>query len=323
MIIIDAHNDTFDRRLGRAETFDLTVDMPHLDTDLARLKAGGVTAQFHQVGMHTLVYALKLLDAARRMCTDYPQHFRWVSTAADIEQAQAEGQVGIVGQLESCTCLEGELSTLRMFRRLGVIVAGVTHGEAPDHGLQADKSPWGSCTLADREAARRIFQGLTPFGREAIPEINRLRMIVDLAHANDAAFWQVLEFSETPPIFSHGNAFAQCPNWRNLTDEQITALAEKGGVMGVAFYRRFIDPDEATVERLVDHVEHIVNLVGIEHVGIGADWDGLGDDEVAIPKDPAHLHELPEAMERRGFNRAEIAAFMGLNWLRMIREVVG
>ena len=323
MVIIDAHNDTLERRLDRGDTLDLTVDTPHLDTDLARLKAGGVTAQFQQVGIESLVKGLQLLDAAHTLCATYPQHFRWISTISDFEEAHSRGQVGLVGQMESCSCLGGKLFLLRTMRRLGVTVAGLTHGEAPAHGLQAEPSPTGPCTADERETARREGRGLTPLGREAIAELSRLRMLVDLAHCNDSAFYEALELSAATPIFSHGNAFAQCPQWRNLTDDQIRALAQRGGVMGVACYRRFIDPQRPSVARLVDHIEHIVGLVGIGHVGLGADWDGLGEGEVAIPKDPAHLGEITDEMGRRGFAEGEIAAFLGGNWLRVYGEVVG
>ena len=323
MIIIDAHNDTLERRLGRGDTLDLTVDMPPLDTDLARLKAGGITAQFQQVGIESLVKGLQLLDAAHTLCTTYPQHFRWISTVSDIVEAHSSGQVGLVGQMESCSCLGGELFLLRTMRRLGVTVAGLTHGEAPEHGLQAEVSPKGPCTAEERETARREGRRLTSLGREAIAELNHLRMLVDLAHCNDSAFYEALELSATTPIFSHGNAFAQCPQWRNLTDDQIRALAQRGGVMGVACYRRFIDAERPSVARLVDHIEHIVGLVGIEHVGLGADWDGLGEAHVAIPQDPAHLGEIVAEMELRGFEAGEIAAFLGGNWMRVYGEVVG
>jgi len=148
-------------------------------------------------------------------------------------------------------------------------------------------------------------------------------IVVDTAHANDRTFYEALEASRKPCIFSHGGVFALCPHWRGLTDDQIRALAERGGVMGVAFYRKFIHPDDPTLERLIDQVEHVVSLVGPDHIGFGSDFDGLPEGSVPIPAHMGVLHEFTEGLIGRGFEEETILKILGGNFLRVIEEVCG
>lgn len=320
-IIIDAHNDTLVERLAAGEDLDLTPIDERYDFDVTRALRGGMTCSFFMAGSSGLDRAMALFDAMWWLAETHPDLLRFATCAADIERAKAEGTHAMVAQLESCSCLNQSLATLRNLHRLGLRVANLTHGEGGEGTTQQTKSPFEFCTPADREEARR-GPGLTDFGRAVIAECNRLGIVVDLAHSSDAAFYEALELCSTPPIFSHGGVFAQSPHWRGLTDDQLRAFAAVGGVMGVAFHPRFIDPEAPTLERLIDSVEYVINLVGPEHIGFGADFDGMGSLE-PIPPSADRVPDFTEALVRRGFDDETVLAVLGGNFLRVLRDVAG
>jgi membrane dipeptidase len=321
-VVIDGHNDSLCRRLDRGDALDLTPAAPGYHVDLPRLREGGMTALLSYCGSTDLARALHLTEATHRMVAAHPAEWRLVLRAADIPAAKAAGQVAIVLQLESLTCCMGRVPVLQGLYRLGVRVGNITHGEAPEHGCQGEKSLFDYCTAEDRERMRREMKGLTAFGREAIAEMNALGMVVDLAHSNDAAFYEALELTATPPIFSHGGVFSLCPHSRGLTDDQIRALAAKGGVHGVACYAKFIAQEHATLGKLLDQIEHSISLVGPDHVGIGADYDGIGDEGVAIPAHVGLLGEITEGMVARGWGDEIILKVLGANFVRVFEQVL-
>jgi membrane dipeptidase len=323
-LIIDGHNDSLIEHRARKESMDLTRDWPSYQVDLHRMKAGGLTAVNSMVGDIDLVQGLELWSGMYENLEKHPGDFLLVKAPGDILRAKAEGKVGLIGQLESCSLLHNSLQVLHVMHKLGVRVAGLSHGEGcGENALQGAKSPFGYCTAADRERERKETPGLTAFGRAVVPELNRLGIVVDLAHANDAAFYEAIELSKRPVEFSHGAVFAMAPHWRNLTDDQLKALAGNGGVIGIAPYPNFIDqdPKKQTLQRFVDHIEYVCELVGDDHIGFGADYDGMGPDTVAIIPSHADIPQLTQAMLDRGFSEKTILKFWGGNFLRVMKEV--
>jgi len=173
----------------------------------------------------------------------------------------------------------------------------------------------------------RTKGGLTPFGEAVVRELNRLGMIIDLSHTNDEGFWDVLEVSDAPVICSHSNSRSVCSHPRNLTDDQIKALAAKGGVIGPMCV--FIGPgpdyrdqtswsvDDPRFQRWLDHVDHVIGLVGPDHVGWGSDG------YMTMMGSPAELPKITEGLLRRGHSEADVRKFWGENYLGVFREVVG
>ncbi len=319
-IIIDGHNDTLILRQSRGESLDITERDERYHLDIPRAIEGGLTCSFHMVGDNDCQQAMTLIDAALRLAEEHPDEVIFATTAGEIEQAHAEGKYAIVGQLEGCTFMGGNTAGLRNMHRLGVRVVGLTHGSGGPGTTQHEKSPFDFAEPSARADSRAV-PGLTDFGREVVRECNRLGMIVDLAHSSDAAFYDTIELSEAPVVFSHGAVYAQCPHWRGLTDEQIEALAENGGVMGVAFVPFFIDRDEPTMERLIDSIEHVIDLVGPDHVGIGADFDGMSEELTPIPARVELLPTLTEALVQRGLDDDTILKILGGNFLRVLAEI--
>ncbi|MBD3291374.1 MAG: hypothetical protein GF393_00510 [Armatimonadia bacterium] len=318
-IIIDAHNDTLIQRLADDRHLDMTERDERYHLDIPRAIEGGLTCAFFMVGSSDLDQALTLVDGTWRLAEEHADQFLYATSADEIERAKAEGKLAAIGQLESCTCLNGSLATLRNLYRLGVRVANLTHGEGGDGTTQLQPSIFDYTTPADREEAREL-PGLSDFGREVIDECNRLGMILDLAHASDATFYEAVELAELPPIFSHGTVFAQTPHWRGLTDDQIRLLGERGGVLGMAFHPLFIDRENPTMDRLIDHIQHVVDLVGPDHIGIGADYDGMGS-HTPIPSAVERIPEFTEALVQRGFDDKTILKVLGGNFMRILRQL--
>lgn len=325
-IIIDGHNDSLVEMRAKGDPMDFGRDESRrYHVDLARMRQAGLTAFNNYVGARELPVSLELWDAVHWHVETYPEEFTIARNAADIRRAKAEGKIAFIGQLESCACLHSSLRVLSLQHRLGLRVANLTHGEGQaehEHALQVDKSPFDYTDAAAREAARHEMKGLTDFGRDLIAACNELGIIIDTAHANDRTFYESLEVSTKPCIFSHGSVFTLCPHWRGLTDDQIRALAERGGVMGVAFYPKFIHREDPTLERLIDQVEHVIGLVGPDHIGFGSDFDGIGE-AIPIPAHVGLLKEFTEGLARRGFDEETILKVLGGNFLRVIEAVCG
>ncbi len=324
-VIIDGHNDSLIEHWARKEAYDLGLDWPAYQADLRRMKAGGLTAMNSMVGGAELVQGLDLWAGMYENAEKHPRDFLLVDKPEDILRAKREGKVALIGQLEGCPLLHNSLHLLQVMGRLGVRVAGLTHGEGGgEFDLQAAKSAFGYCTADERETARKAPAALTGFGREAVAECNRLGIVVDLAHANDAAFYEAVALSQKPVEFSHGAVFALTRHWRALTDDQLRALAANGGVIGIAVYPGFVaqDPAKQTLQTFLDHVEHVCELVGDDHVGFGSDYDGMGDLVPVLPS-YAEMSQLTQLMLDRGFPEETILKFWGGNFLRVMRQAAG
>ncbi len=324
-LIVDGHNDTPVERVHRGERpMDLKKRDPAYHMDIPRMREGGFDAGFFVVGNGPTANVRVTLEQTLASVERYPEDLMLVFSPQDVERARASGKIGILLTIEGAgRWLEGEMDILRLYYRLGVRCVGITHGEGGDAGayLQGSKSPFGPCTPDDRERERRNAIGLTDFGKAVLEESNRLGIITDLAHINDKAFYQVLELSSLPVTMTHTAVFSVCNHWRCLTDDQLRALAASGGVMGIAFLPGFIDPENSSVDRMVDHICYVADLVGIDHVAIGSDYDGMGS-RTPVFGDVSKLVRLTRAMLSRGLSENEIRKIWGGNFLRLFRETL-
>ena len=323
---IDGHNDTPVERVARGERpMDLKPRDEAYHCDIPRMKEGGYTCGFFIVGNGPSADIRVTTEQILEQVEKYPEDLMLVKSSGDVEKAHETGKIGAMMSIEGAgRWLSGELDALRLFYRLGIRSVGITHGEGGDEPtfLQGTKSTFGPCTPADREDQRKNAKGLTDFGKAVLAESNRLSLITDLAHINDKAFYEVLELSSLPVTMSHTAVFSQCPHYRCLTDDQIKALSQVGGVMGIAFCPGFIDVEDATIDRIVDHIVHIRDLVGIETVGIGTDYDGMGQTIPVVP-DVTQLVELTRSMMARGLSEDEIRKVWGGNFLRLFKATIG
>lgn len=330
-LVIDTHNDSIVShiRRGNQSMFDAGARVPHessigylrgpvdraaqgMDVQLSfpKMRSGGIDCAFCAIDVtrarkNHLTYALDGFGFLLADMEAHPGQVVIARRAKDITDAKAAGKLSVVLAVENSDGVEGSLYVLRMLHEMGVRSLGLTH----------NTSSW----AADGNAEERSGGGLTTFGVALVKELNRLGMVVDVSHISERGFWDVVDIAERPILASHSNAKAVCDHPRNLTDEQIKALAETGGSIGVIYYADFVDATDPTVDRLVDHIDHIVQLVGPEHVGLGSDFDGGG----TLVKDAAAVPELTMKLAARGYDEADLRKILGENHLRTFAGATG
>jgi len=315
-LVVDTHCDTLmqfmpqgrrgppPRRLGERS------NRGHID--LPRLVEGGVDCQTFAIytGRQenepwALRTALRMVDIFDREC-EANEEIVPVRGYSEILDANRAGKVAALLSIEGAEPLMGDLGVLRVFHKLGVRMLSFT---------------WNWRTpFADGLAATRAESKLTDLGVEALREMERLGIVYDVSHLSDSCFWDVVDVKKGPFIASHSNCRAVCDHPRNLTDDMIKALAEHGGVMGMNFAPPFIDKEKTTVERLVDHIDHIVDLVGADHVGLGSDFDGIGSTPEGL-EDASKMPNITRELVRRGYSDDDIKKILGGNHLRVFKEV--
>lgn len=318
---VDAHYDGIILRQIRGDAMDLTSPDAVYHADLPRLRKGNFGALFVMVGDNHLVPSLRMIDAVRSMCEQRPKDYALCLNGADVRRAMRTGRLGLVMTIEGQVMFEESVELLRNWHRLGVRVASLTHGEGRFGGsryaLQADRSAFGYVTPAERDLIRRQTKGITPYARRALDLMAELNMPCDVSHTNDPAFWETLEYARGPLCYTHGNCYSLCPHARNLTDEMMKALAERGGVMALSFYRMFISQKEATLDRLVEHFLHALEIMGPDHVGLGSDYDGLPADQCPL-LEAESLGSLWDALARRGVSSATLRKIASENHIRLL-----
>ena len=319
-MVVDGHCDSLILRLMRGDPMDLAVNDPAYQVDLARLGQGGLDCLFTMVGDNDLAQSGTLIDGAYRMVEAHPSSFALCTTRADVVAARAEGRIALVLTIEGQAMFGENLRHLRNWYRLGVRVASITHGGGGRPELQWDTSHFGYVTPSERENLRRQSKGLTDYGRETLAEMARLGIAADLAHINDVAFWEAIEHAECPLCYTHGCCYALCPHSRGLTDEMMKALAARDGVMGIAFYRAFVDVEKPSLDRLCAHFIHALEIMGPDHVGIGSDFDGTPRLYRPILRDASELEFLFDALGQRGVEEQTLRKIAGENFMRMLPQ---
>ena len=294
-------------------------------TDIARLRVGMVGAQFwsvyvdmESVEVGAARVQLEQIDIARQFIREYPEVFELALTTSDVDRIFRSGKIGSVLGMEGGHVIENSLGALRAYFDLGARYMTLTHGGNTD---------WADSATDDPEHG-----GLTEFGREVVREMNRLGMLVDLSHVSTETMNDVLDVAEAPVIFSHSGAQGLTDHRRNVPDQVLQRLPENGGVVMVVFYPWHVsealrtydgpgDPPWATLSDVADHIEYVRDVAGIDHVGLGADYDGMEPDPPPIgledvSKYPALLTEL----SRRGWSEDALAKLAGRNVLRAWAE---
>jgi len=321
--VIDAHCDTL-LKVSQAGRGHFSTGLPGTHVDLPRLEEAGVTAQFFACYVEPQYLPHRALERALELVDHFYGEVEYaagrllpVTGHAGVLEAYGEGKVAGILSIEGGEVLQGDLAVLRALHRLGVRSLTLT---------------WNfRNALADGVAEARTGGGLTRFGVEVVREMGRLGMLVDVSHLSEAGFWHVLEEAPGAVVASHSNARSVCDHPRNLTDDQIRALAAKGGVMGLnlcpALLTREADkvgPDGrsvgATLADALDHVDHVVSLVGPEHLGLGMDYDGIVHTPVGL-EDVSKLPFLVSGMLERGHSPEIVRGILGGNLLGVMREV--
>ena len=324
-IIIDSHCDTLKCLFHefikpRDSIWDYRGDigmgtrssLGHID--VPRMIDGGITCQVFAVSStrsrtpaFPLRTAMLMIDRFYRECNAIPE-LDPVVTYDGIVEAKKHGKVAGLLSIEGADVIEGRIELLSVYHRLGIRMVGLVHSLRN--------------MLADGVADKRTGGGLSEFGVQAVEELDRLGMIIDVSHLNDEGFWDVLEHTGSPIIASHSNARAICGHPRNMSDKMIEALAENGGVMGMNFAPSFVHPVEASLKSLIDHIDHIVDLVGPDHVGLGSDFDGIPGTPKGL-EDVSKIPDITKELVKRGYDEEDVNKILGGNHLKLIKDVVG
>ena len=329
--LIDGHNDypwaLRELDPGRdLEKAEISKPVPTLMTDIPRLRQGGVGGQFWSVytpsamhGKEAVRATLEQIDIVHRMARRWPETFAMAYTAADVERSFKAGRIGSLVGMEGGHSIDNSLAALRMFYALGARYMTLTHSA---------NLPW-----ADASTDSPVLGGLSKFGEEVVREMNRLGMLVDLSHVSPGTMEDALRVSEAPVIFSHSSAKALCNVPRNVPDNVLQLTAKNGGVVMVTFVPGFIsqavaDHDankaegpapRATLAQVADHIDHLRKVAGIDHIGLGGDFDGITQ-VVAGLEDVSKYPDLTAELLKRGYSDEDVKKVLGLNVLRVLKQ---
>jgi membrane dipeptidase len=327
LFVADCHNDLVllvdhHRRVGDSDYFRTSF--------IPQLRAGGVGLQVAPIFVDpqyspegALRRSLWLTELLLEEIEKNADEVVLCLAGDDIDAAIDEGKIAFVLALEGCEQIDKDVGLLNTFFRLGVRTAMFTH--------------FGRTPLADGSAEDEAGGRLTAVGVEAVKLMESLGMLVDVSHLNMAGTDHVLEIATRPVIASHSSARALCDVHRNLSDERIKAIAATGGVIGINFFPLFVDAENHTLDRLIDHIEHVTSVAGVDHVGLGPDFikeiadsiesefQGIDIGQV-LDGTTGTPHDFPivaEALARRGFDAEDVAKIMGKNFLHVFRAEIG
>ncbi len=363
ILIVDTHVDVPYRLVEKWE--DISVATDSGDFDYPRSKTGGLDAPFMSIYVPASFqetggakeHADELIDMVEKFATDWPDKFAVATSPDDLETIHAEGKIALPMGMENGAPIEDDLANVEHFFNRGIRYVTLTHSKNNQ-----------ICDSSYEAPDERTWDGLSPFGEEVVAEMNRLGIMVDVSHISDATFDDVIELSKAPMIASHSSCRHFTPGWeRNLDDERIRRLAEKGGVLHVNFGSAFLteaanahsmakwraigehaaaneldrenEEDRATLEEfeksydaehpypfadvadVVAHIDHVVEIAGIDHVGLGSDFDGVGDSLPTGLKDAAEIPNLIRALLENGYSEEDVRKICSGNLMRVWREV--
>ena len=311
LTVVDSHCDTIlEAAKGRGKLRKAS-ETGHVD--IKRMQEGGVGVQFFAAFIETtykpfssLTRALQLIDTFYTEVDSCGDVLAQGQNMRQIRKDLKAGRMIAVLGIEGGEALNGDLQVLRIIYRLGVRFLGLTWNQRNQ--------------LADGVGESITGGGLTNFGHEVVREMNSLGMIIDLAHISEAGFWDTLEISRHPVIVSHANCYELCNHPRNLNDDQIKALAENCGVLGLSFVPEFLGLEIASLDGFLDHVDHVAGLVGTETIAIGSDFDGIDKTPVGLDDSRCYPRIMAGLLER-GYTENEIRGIMGENVLRLMDKV--
>ena len=355
--LIDGHNDLpwrYREMANRAiSAIDISEPQPQLHTDISRLRQGGVGGQFWSVfvpasldSSQHVSATMEQIDLVYNMIRRYPETFQLALDSDQVETAFREGKIASMIGMEGGHSIGNSLATLRMFYRLGARYMTLTHSQ---------NVPW-----ADSCTDEPMSHGLSEFGREVVREMNRLGMLVDLSHVSPDTMRDALDTAEAPVVFSHSSAKAVANHPRNVPDDVLERVAENCGVVMVSFVPSFVSQEvtdhdqtrdaerkrlasiaemdddqagtellkwedsnstpDATLSQVADHIDHIREVAGVEHIGIGSDFDGIGSVPIGL-EDVSTYPALTAELISREYSDEDILNILGRNVLRVMRQV--
>ncbi|MEJ5088479.1 membrane dipeptidase [Sphingobacterium faecium] len=353
MIVVDGHNDVIITSILKGHDISKQLLVNH--TDIPRLILGGVDVQVFAIWSDdkkwksgAFKHANDQIDALEEVLNRNPDQIELAKNSLEIERITKSGKIAALIGIEGGNMIEADVSNLEALYRRGARYMTLT--------WNYDLS-WATAAAQESKTKSREGKGLSALGKEIIGKMNKLGMMVDLSHAGEQTFYDVLEISTKPVLVSHSNSYALTPHFRNLKDAQLEALKKNRGVVGVNFYSGFLDKNyekrvkklykkqfgkqgnyslsassqyeqltsehkhvaNVSMSLLLDHIDYLVKKIGIDHVAIGSDYDGIESTPQGL-EDVSKLPNLTRALLERGYAASDVAKIMGLNFLRILKE---
>lgn len=314
--VIDLHNDVVEKIVGSNYSYQLSDRHTYNHTDVPRYRDGGVDGQIFSIWIDPAKHApttyfsnaKRFLDTLKAQARRNPEDLGLVVQSDSIDTLNQQGKIAGVVVVEGGHCIEDKLDNLLALYAAGVRVVTITWNNSTSWAVSA-------------QDARADSVGLNDFGKQVIRTMDSLGMIIDISHVGRRTVEDILAISRNPIIASHSGAYALRSHYRNLTDSQIRAIAQRNGVIGVVFYPTFLSASgNATIETVVQHIDYIKNLVGVDFIALGSDFDGIEKVPLGL-EDVSRFPALTEALLRRGYSREDVRKILGENFMRVFRMV--
>lgn len=308
MLIVDGHCDTVQVALDRNVDLEDESLSFNLKQAIERAPILQMTAAFmHPKYENSFQRACDIIDHFEKQLKKYSKEILQVKSKEDIITIEKEKKVGCLLTIENGRAIEDKLENVDYFYDKGVKVMSIT---------------WNEDNLLGCGALTKQDNGLTPLGKEYIQKLNEKKMIVDVSHSSEKTFWDAMRINEGPIVATHSCCYSLCQHPRNLKDEQIKQIAKSDGIVGVCYCTNFLSKTGiASTKEIAKHIAYIANLVGIDYVGVGSDFDGLDEEEIPTDlKNIGQIENLVQELRGIGFHESEIEKIMGRNWIRVLEN---
>lgn len=305
-MLVDGHCDTireaWKRNLSLTDNL-LNFNITEAKMPMIQMMAIYISPEEAKEGYET---AEKMIKKLKKEIDQYKNKIIQIDTKKKIDKI-GKDKIGMILTIENGSAIEGNLENIDKLYHTGIRMMSIV---------------WNESNELASGALEKEDKGLTQLGKQYIKHLNKKKIIVDVSHSSQKTFWDVAKISNRPIIASHSCVYQLCHHPRNLTDDQIKQIAKSNGIIGIAFCNQFLNENKkATVEDIVNHIKYITNLVGVDYVGIGSDFDGL-DEEDILPdiKGIKDIYLIEIALRKSGFRQNEIEKILGENWIRILKE---
>ena len=308
MFIVDGHCDTIQVALDRnmdleEESLSFNLKQARQKAPILQMTAAYISPKYEK----SFQRACDIINHFERQIKKYPEELLQVKTKEDILTVEQEKKIGCLLTIENGRAIEDKLENIEYFYKKGVKVMSIT---------------WNEDNLLGCGALTKQDNGLTEYGKQYVQKLNEKKMIVDVSHSSEKTFWDTIKINERPSIATHSCCYSLCQHPRNLKDEQIKQIARNNGIVGICYCTNFLsETGIAGTKEIAEHIAHIANLVGVDCVGLGSDFDGLDENEIPTDlKNIGQIDNLVQELKKIGFQEDEIEKIMGRNWIRVIEK---
>ncbi len=308
MFLVDGHCDTIQVALDKRidlddEKLSFNLKQAREKTPIIQMTAAFVNPSYE----NSFQKANDIINYFEKQIKKYPEEILQVKTKQDILKVEKEKKIGCLLTIENGRAIENKIENIDYFYDKGVRIMSVT---------------WNEDNLLGCGAQTKQDNGLTELGKQYIQRLNQKKIIIDISHSSEKTFWDTIKISEKPIVATHSCCHTLCQHPRNLKDEQIKQIAKDNGIIGICYCTTFLsETGIAGTREIAKHIAYIANLVGINYVGVGSDFDGLEEENIPVDlKNIGQIEKLVQELRKVGFHENEIEKIMGGNWIRVLEE---